>query len=133
MHHAKDNPKIPGIARWNYEKKVMTAIATPNLLARIIIAKVVDPARIEIILSGIPLSQEDPDWNCVVWVKDALTALDVDNKALGTRQLEWKVVRDKALLYVKQKKDAGRYKIESKEDPKKPPTYDLLSGSELLR
>lgn len=107
-------------------------LATSQILTRIMIAKVADRDRLFDAVRAVPVIQDDPAWNCVMWVKGALEALNKDAKALGTSKLEWQTVRDVAMDYVQRKKDAHRFDGKGDYDTKWAPTYDLLERKELI-
>lgn len=81
---------------------------------------------------GTPIVQSDPNWNCVTWVKDALETLQVDGRALGTSQLDWKTVRDAAMGYCQEKRVQHRFDGSGTFDIRKAPTYSLLEGRETI-
>ena len=99
------------------------------------IAKVTDVALVATILRNVPVPQDDPEWNCVFWIRDALKSLDGSKKALGTRQMDWKKVRDTALNFCEEKKASHRFDGKGKIgsfDPAQAPTYDLLEERETI-
>lgn len=101
------------------------------LLIRVVVGKVEDAARLDLILRQVPVREDDVGWNCVTWVRDALTALEKDGKALGTSQTNWNKVRQVAMTYCEQKKKRGRFQP-GDYDPRKVPTYDLMDQKETV-
>jgi len=74
----------------------------------------------------------EPGWNCVIWAKEALTALQADGKALGTSNVDWSAVRDAAMWYVEKKKAEHRFDGKGDYDSSKAPTWDLLEGRDAI-
>ncbi len=62
----------------------------------------------------------------MVWVRQALLALQNDGKAVGTSVLDWHTVRDAAMKYCQEKIDAHRFDGKVKFDMTRPATYDFL-------
>ena len=102
------------------------------LLVRIMIAKVDDNGQFVNILRSTPIRQAQQDWNCVLWMKEALEKLHVETKALGTKVIEWEKVRDGAMTYCQRKRDEHRFDGEGKFDMNKVPTYDLVERKETV-
>lgn len=123
-YHARDS--IGGV--WEYEEREIYRATSIMLLARVIVAKVTNVERLQAALRSVPVVQGDESWNCVSWVKNALEAVKVDGKAVGTSNLDWEVVRRTAKEYVQGKKDAHRYDGLGNFDMTRAPTYDLLVG-----
>jgi hypothetical protein len=99
------------------------------LLVRILIAKIDDRARLDVILQQAPVKDGVKHWNCVIWLKDALELIGKDKKALGTSVLAWDTIRKTAMDYCNQKKADGRF-TSAKYNPEKVQTYDLLERRE---
>lgn len=106
--------------------------ATSQILVRVVIAKVTDRDRLISILRSVPVVQNDPEWNCVIWVKGALEALQKDGKATGTAKLDWQKVRDFVMDYVQRKKDGHRFDVKGNFQMRWPATYDLLEDEEVI-
>lgn len=105
---------------------------THALLVRVLVAKVANLDRVMDILRNVPVKDEEPECNCVYWVKNALEALDRDKKALGTRKIGWELVRDTAMKYVEDKKAQNRFEVGSGFDTTKAPALDLLENRETI-
>ncbi|EGE07146.1 hypothetical protein TEQG_06134 [Trichophyton equinum CBS 127.97] len=138
---AEDADEVPGtryhvknnmLNVWEYEEvKLRNVKNTLNLLARIMIGKIEDEARLVKIFQEVPLVQNDETWRCRTWVKNALTAIEKDGKAVGTSILNWEKIEAKAREYVGEKTAAGRYKnIDDLKLPK--PTWDMIDDKEKL-
>lgn len=102
------------------------------LLVRVMIGKVVKMDRLEKAVRGTPVVQSDRNWNCVIWVKDALEALQVGERAMGTCELGWTTVRDAAMRYCQEKRNQHRFDGSGNFDLSKAPTYNLLEGRETI-
>lgn len=98
MRHHAVNPPLVG---WKYEKVSLADVrSTNNLLARILIAKVEDLDRLNMILERVPVVQDDPNWRCTSWIASALEAIAMDGKAVGTSELDWKKIEELGRSYV---------------------------------
>ena len=125
--HAINNPD------WNYEKRDVRLGATRQLLVRVMIGKIDDEKRLLEIFEKVPIrADSDPDWNCVIWVKEALEALGRDDQALKSGVTDWIRVRDSAMTYCQQKRDDRRWDRPDDFDMTKAPTYDLLKDKEMI-
>ena len=80
------------------------------------------------IIRKAPIKPGEPGWNCVIWVKEALTALQADGKALGTSNVNWNAVRDAAMWYVEKKKAEHRFDGKGNYDSSKAPTWQRDGG-----
>ena len=134
--HAKD-PYVGGGGskvdrQWIFEERKSSLLATNMLLVRIVVGKVKDTDRLRSVLKEVPVVRGDPSWNCVEWVRTALEALEADKGAMGTSQFDWGVIRETAMKYCREKRDAGRFQSGTAYDTSRPPTFDLLEGKELL-
>ena len=105
-------------------------LATNQFLVRVLIAKVSDVDRTISLLRSVVIEDENPEWNCVIWVRSALEILDVDKKALGIRKMSWNVIRDTALKDVQDKESQHRFDGKGKFDLEKAATFDLLDQRE---
>lgn len=129
MRYHVTNPPLAG---WRYEKKPVNNIrSTPQLLARILVAKVEDVDRLDAILDSVPLVQDDPNWRCRSWIASALEALAKDGKAIGTAELDWTKIEELGRRYVAEKTAAGRYSQRGLLDGPRP-TWDILENKETV-
>ena len=126
-YHVK-NPISKG---WIYEEaQVQDVRNTLTLLARIVIGKITDEARLIEIVRSTPVAQDDPNWRCRTWVADVLARVARDGGAVGTADLSWPRIERVARDYVGRKTAEGRYGTGS--DMEKPkPTWDMLEKREL--
>ncbi|KAH0283148.1 hypothetical protein M436DRAFT_86485 [Aureobasidium namibiae CBS 147.97] len=129
MRHHATNPPFEG---WKYEKKSIEDVrSTVNLLGRILIAKVEDLDRLNMILERVPVVQDDPNWRCTSWMASALEAIAKDGKAVGTSELDWTKIQEVGRSYVGAKTAAGRYMhLELLDGPR--PSWDLLENKEMV-
>ncbi|MCJ1252531.1 hypothetical protein MMC24_000337 [Lignoscripta atroalba] len=132
-YHAKEVLTGPGRWEWVFEEHETCLSAANMLLVRVMVGKVADVQRLEKTLHNTAVVQGDRAWNCVSWVKDALEALRAEEgKALGTCQLDWSTVRDRAMRYCQEKRDQHRFDGTRSWDMSRAPTYDLLVGRETI-
>ena len=131
--HAKDPPSLDGRTRWIYEETDISLLAETMILVRIMIGKVKSRKLVLSITRDLPLVQDDPEWNCVIWVKDALNALQVEKRAMGDSILDWETVRSETINYVETKKAQRRFVDGSGFDATRPATWDLLQRKEIIR
>lgn len=97
-----------------------------------VVGKVAKPERLCQILENVAVVQDDPAWNCVAWVREALAALQADPKVMGTSDLDWDTIRDNILAYCRKKKAEGRFNGTGNFDIEVPATYDMLLKQETL-
>jgi hypothetical protein len=93
---------------------------TATLLARIVIAKIEDDARLVELFRTTSLVQDDPNWRCRTWVALVLARLKADGTIVGTSQLDWPTIKQTAREYVGRKKNAGRYQTTKNWDMPRP-------------
>ncbi|KAI9452331.1 hypothetical protein HD554DRAFT_2179963 [Boletus coccyginus] len=129
-YHAREDI-FDGTPEWRFEGVQARVIGSSRLLVRVVIAKVQDKEKLSEILQQVPINAGQPGWNCVIWVEEALGRLSEDTEALGRRVLDWDKVRDTAMGYCKRKHDEHYFDGTRDVDPKKTPTYDLVSDREL--
>jgi hypothetical protein len=78
----------PSGTEWFFNEQDIPLAPTGMLLVRIIIRKVEDKARLVSVFRNTPIRQDQPGWNCVIWVKKVLKGLKADGKAMGTSVLK---------------------------------------------
>ncbi|KAF2765264.1 hypothetical protein EJ03DRAFT_280396 [Teratosphaeria nubilosa] len=130
--HAISTIKSDSTQGWQFEEMKTRLIATRMLLVRVCIGKIEKDDRVRSILRSVPIRDDTENWNCVYWVKEALQLLKADGRAIGTGELDWVLVRDTAMAYVKQKRDEHRFDGQVSMYGDRPPTYDLLEGREKI-
>jgi hypothetical protein len=104
------------------------------ILVRIVVGKIEDMRRLTAIMESVPIRGDQPGWNCVEWLIEALELLGNDKKALGTSETDWQTVRDATMEYVEMK--AAQHWSDGKAKPgqfdlRKVATYDLLEKTEI--
>lgn len=119
---------------FHFEERSTSLEATNMILARVMIGKVVDPEGLKRLMRSIQVKNNDSAWNCVAWIKDGLAKL-AEGKVMGTSQLKWQIVRDTVMRYVEEKKTQHRFDGKAQKgqfDTRKPATFDILTGKELI-
>jgi hypothetical protein len=71
-------------------------------------------------------------WNCVGWIKKALSELQTSTDVIGTSVVEWEAVRNAARSYCQKKKDQHRFDGKGSFDTSRVPTFDLIQGTETI-
>ncbi|KIK33248.1 hypothetical protein CY34DRAFT_720558 [Suillus luteus UH-Slu-Lm8-n1] len=73
---------LNGMPEWRYEHKVVNGLRDGTVIGRVLIAKlpaheplVTQAERIHDILAQVPLVQNDAQWDCRVWLIEALAAV----------------------------------------------------------
>ncbi|KAK2756211.1 hypothetical protein FQN54_005619 [Arachnomyces sp. PD_36] len=118
--------------RWEYEELEIPTAPTRMVLVRITVAKIVKSERMQQILRGVPIVQNDANWTCRIWVRDALASLAADEGVLGTSITLWATVENTAKQYVRRKKDQHRFDGQVQWDMEKVPTWDLIENKETV-
>ncbi|KAH0542454.1 hypothetical protein FGG08_003125 [Glutinoglossum americanum] len=131
-YHVKNAIDGTGNPYWYYQRVEIPVQPTSTLLVRITVAKVADQEKLEQTLENVPLIQNEPNWNCRVWIRDALAALEADERSLGTKKTDWQIVEHIANWYVQHKKDQHRFDGQVQWDMAKAPTYNLLEDRETI-
>ena len=131
-YHAKERERVGGGIEWFFEEIKTPLMPTRMILCRVMIGKVEDKQRLVQILSKVPIRQEQANWNCVFWVKEALEEHKADSKAIGTSVLDWGSVRDGVMGYTQKKKDEPRFDGKGNIDMSKVPTFDLIERKETI-
>ncbi|KAB5575995.1 hypothetical protein GE09DRAFT_611771 [Coniochaeta sp. 2T2.1] len=132
--HAKERMGQSGSgSHWEYENRSISMLPTAMILVRVVVGKIEDNARLISIMESVPVRGNQPGWNCVEWLKEALELLGKDKKALGTSVTDWKTVRDGCMQYVQTKAAQHRFdgQAPGKFDDSKVATYDLLERKEI--
>ncbi|KAM3449257.1 hypothetical protein MY3296_007115 [Beauveria thailandica] len=127
--HVRNHP----LQGWKYEEVELEDVrSTATLLARMMIAKIEDKEQLLKILRNTPVVQNDPQFRCRTWVSDALSRIsNSEPSVVGTSELCWDVIEQKARRYVERKAAAGRYSDVGRVlDPK--PTWDMIKEKEVM-
>lgn len=96
------------------------------------VAKVKDTPRLSEVLRKIPIRQDQEEWNCVYWVKEALETARDEGRVLGRNVVDWRWVVREVMGYVQRKKDEHRFDGKGEFDMGRVPTYDLVEQSEVI-
>jgi hypothetical protein len=132
--HVKE--RISGTeSAWEFSEQETGTSSTLMVLVRVQVAKITNMKALEAILKSVPVTTEQRGQNCVEWVREALAALQNDNKALGTSVLDWATVRGTAMWYVEEKTMQHRFDGQAAPgqfDTRRVSTYDLLERKELV-
>jgi len=72
--------------KWVFKERSISLQAMNMLLVCVMIGKVVDPECLRSVIHSIQVKNNDPVWNCVFWIKDALVKL-AEGKTIGTSRL----------------------------------------------
>ncbi|KAG9522553.1 hypothetical protein KCV07_g2931, partial [Aureobasidium melanogenum] len=133
QYHAREHITQEGKPAWVFEDKLTSMAPTQMVLVRILIAKIEDTDKLSQLLRQIPIRQEQQGWNCVLWIKEALSELQTSTNTVGTNVLEWEAVRNAAMSYCQQKRDEHRFDGTMKVDDSRVPTFDLIQGKETIK
>lgn len=115
---------------WYYEEMDIPMAPGKRDSVRILVGKVKDMARLRRVVEAIPVRSEVKGWNDVVWVKEALEAINQDDAALGASIPIWQCVRDTAMWYIEEKQAAGRFAKHY--DKTRVATWDICRDKEIV-
>lgn len=124
--------KEGGVSEWLFEEVPTSLTPTRMIMVRVLIAKIEDTDTLARLLRRIPIRQGQQGWNCVYWIKEALSELRASKNIIGTSVVEWEAVRNAAMSYCQQKKDEHRFDGTVKIDVLRVPTFDLIQGKEII-
>ncbi|KAL4862896.1 hypothetical protein BDV12DRAFT_178216 [Aspergillus spectabilis] len=130
--HTQEKPKQGGGSEWDFEESTWPLAPTSTILARITVGKVVDKSRLLKSLRSTPVRHDDPRWNDVYWVKEALGRLRVDPKGLGTSVTEWGKVRNGVMNYCQVQTEQHRLTKKGGFSIRRVPTFDLMERKEVV-
>lgn len=131
-YHARERMKQDGNSEWEFEEAPTTMLPARMIMIRILIAKIESRDKLAQILRQIPIRQGRQGWNCVGWIKEALSELKNSTNAIGTSVVEWDAVRNAAMSYCQRKKDQPRFDGKGSFDTSRVPTFDLIQGTETI-
>ena len=131
-YHVKNLPLGPSQNLWEYETRTIELGPVDMILIRLMIGKIKSKERVEAAMRSVPIRQDDPTFNCIFWVQQALAAIKADGKSMGTSRLAWPEVKGAAMKYVQEKKDQQRFTSGTSFVMSHVPTFDLLSGREVI-
>ncbi|EPE33706.1 hypothetical protein GLAREA_06719 [Glarea lozoyensis ATCC 20868] len=120
------------LKQWIYEEIPLNDVKqSTQLLARIMVAKIEDEARLVRIFETVPIMQNNPDWRCRTWVANAMAAIPQDGRVVGTSQLSWEEIERVGREFVGTKSQAGRYNDQASWNGPRP-TLDLIQRREVI-
>jgi hypothetical protein len=130
--HARERMKQDGNSEWEFEEAPTTMLPARMIMIRILIAKIESRDRLARVLRQIPIRLGQQGWNCVGWIKKALSELQTSTDVIGTSVVEWEAVRNAARSYCQKKKDQHRFDGKGSFDTSRVPTFDLIQGTETI-
>jgi hypothetical protein len=131
-YHARERMKQDGNSEWEFEEAPTTMLPARMIMVRILIAKVESRDSLAQVLRQIPIRQGQQGWNCVGWIKEALSELQTSTNVIGTSVVEWEAVRNAAMSFCQKKKDQHRFDGKGSFDASRVPTFDLIQGTETI-
>ena len=129
-YHARERMKQDGNSEWEFEEAPTTMLPSRMIMVRILIAKIESRDRLAQLLRQIPVRQGQQGWNCVFWIKEALSQLQMSTNTIGTNVVEWEAVRNAAMTYCQKKKDQHRFDGQANFDTMRVATFDLIRREE---
>ena len=115
---------------WSYEARAGTIRAAVQMLIRLRIGRITDADQVRQIARAVPVRNDDPKWNCVSWIREALARLDAADGIVVDKQLNFEVILKAALEYMMQKESVNRFKQSTAHG--KLPTWDVVHSVELV-
>jgi hypothetical protein len=93
-----------------YEEQDMDLSLSQMIHVKIAIAKVISIAQFQRLLRDLPVSNDDPAWTCLSWVRSAFQKAIADRKALKgyVSGNDWPDIEARARRYVHQKREQRR-------------------------
>jgi len=131
-YHARERMKQDGNSEWQFEEAPTTMLPARMIMVRILIAKIESRDGLAQILRQIPIRQGQQGWNCVGWIKEALSELRESTNIIGTSVVEWDAVRNAAMSYCQKKKDEHRFDGKGSFGTSRVPTFDLIQEKETI-
>lgn len=125
-------------SQWVFEERDIGMNPTAMILVRVVVGKVASLKKVEEVLREVPVCGDEPGWNCVRWLGEALERLRADPKALSSSScppVGWEVASGAAMEYVRRKEGEHRFDGQASPgrfDMNRVATYDLLRGEEVI-
>ncbi|KAF3022063.1 hypothetical protein E8E14_013306 [Neopestalotiopsis sp. 37M] len=82
LYHAKEQ-MMQRRSHFMFKERNISMLATSMIHVRVLIGKVVNHEGLSSILRSTPIRAEQPGWNCVGWVQEAMGSLVADGRVLG--------------------------------------------------
>jgi len=120
------------VITWVYETIKINSNFDSRLLVRVLLGKLESGSidKVTRLFAEVPVVQDDPEFNCITWVRRALLRLKQSDIVEGDK-LEWDKIKQTALDYVEKKKQQGRFETTWTADSSRVPTFDMLLGREV--
>lgn len=125
-------------SQWVFEERDIGMNPTAMILVRVVVGKVASLRKVEEVLREVPVCGDEPGWNCVRWLGEALERLRADPKALSSSScppVAWEEASAAAMEYVRRKEGEHRFDGQASPgrfDMNRVATYDLLRGEEVI-
>lgn len=116
---------------WIYEAIKINSNHDSRLLVRILLGEVSREDILERLFAEVPVVQDDPDFNCITWVQQALSRLNRSRILRTEVRFDWDSIQKTALEYVSKKKQQGRFESSWEGDSSKVATFDMILGREV--
>lgn len=117
------------VISWIYEAVKVNPHYDDRILVRVLLAEFIQDKTLEKLFAEAPVVQEDTNFNCITWVRQALLRM----KEAGIIRIEdWESIQRTALEYVHKKKQQGRFEASWEGNCSGVATFDLISGVEIF-
>ncbi|KAI9740083.1 MAG: hypothetical protein M1818_004834 [Claussenomyces sp. TS43310] len=120
--------KIP----WIYEVTRVNPEHDRQILVAVVLGELRDADLAARLFAEVPVIQDDPNFNCVIWVQRALSEVYQAKILLTTPIFDWDKIQKTALQYVTTKKQQGRFMSDWRGDSSRVPTFDMVLGQETV-
>lgn len=100
-------------------------------LGRFTIAELVDLCSFTQAVDTVHVPQDDPHFNCSVWVRDVIRAAD-EGECFERKCIDWMLIEAKAETYMAEKRRVGRWEQEDPWDQNLPATWSMLEKRETV-
>jgi hypothetical protein len=120
---------------WVPDFSLVVPTTDPRLLSRVIIAKILQPQKVQQILKEVPIFQSDTkegeNFDCLEWVRLAVESLRTAE--VITKSPDWEETMNQARRYVEDEKVKGRWRISwIGSNPERIPTLDILTARKIV-
>ncbi|KAF2839085.1 hypothetical protein M501DRAFT_1031231 [Patellaria atrata CBS 101060] len=114
---------------WEFEHYPLLETKNARLLVKVLIGKIKSSQyNFERSLERVPIVQDNPEWTCLTWIRNAMQQLARDKILSDSSVTDWTFIEAKSSSYAKRKKDEGRFE----EWTETTPTYDLMAEREIV-
>jgi hypothetical protein len=115
---------------WVYEVVNVNPNHDNRILVRVLLGEVNRSDAAEN-FADVPVIQDNPNFTCVTWVRQALLRLNQARAGGKGIILDWGGIQKTALTFVGMKKQQGRFETGWKGDSSRIPTFNMISGKEI--